>query len=140
MRRDALASADLTKVLYSFRCFRARGEPGDPPADTLRSGLDRVADMLAWVPHTAFAKLGPRPDVGGILSHEAFDYLVPRVGDNIRYLLPNDRHDSDPGQDFNPLYKLASRSEYGDVWSDTMVYHFKSSGVCRLAGTCDAAA
>jgi hypothetical protein len=102
----ALASANRSKILFSFRCWTG--------GDTLTSGRHRIADMITWIPAWAFTGV----DCSNCLwlNHDVMDYVVPKFGQqNVGYLLPAEQHDSDPEKDKNPLYSLADRPEGPEV-------------------------
>ena len=101
--RDVLAqtAAGTLKraVLFPFRTWSC--QPATP------RGRTRVADTLMWVPSRVACAAGASV-TRWFRNHDALD-VVPRSVP-VRLLLP-EQHDSNPGNDWNPLYRLANRRE-----------------------------
>lgn len=125
----ALASANRSAVLHSFRCWK---EYKTGTGDLLEDGQERVADNIAWLPRWAFA--AARECLSCFwLKHRVRSWAVPRLGlANLAYLLPGDQHDSDSLKDWNPLYWLAGRAEGPDVYSVTRNFVCSADGLLAL--------
>jgi len=106
----ALARAERHKVLFSMRCWKQ--------GDTIAGGLDRINDVLVWIP-TALSSQIPDGHVQALINnHDAMAPAIQWFGKgNVSYMLPGEQHDSDPEKDFNPLYRFAARPEGQDVSS-----------------------